>query len=410
MIIAAVGQISLGSQLAHAINIIKTAGGFVRRSHEVHLFCCAPQAGAATSLAADFAEPGLIVHHHPLAADKISSADFGQWAALRAQQLNADLVYARHFETAIHAASLGLRIVVETHAHPDNHSPQLAAALALTNATPARPNDQPGERHRGYINAVVTIAPLLRDDYIAKGAHPSRVHVIADGVDVTLFGRPPCIGTPPPSFPHVSPVALYSGHLYDYKGIPTLLDAASLAPDIQFVLLGGLPQDIAHVNTAASGLTNVHLPGMVPHTQVPAYLWHADCLLLPPSARHPSAAWTSPVKLGEYLASGTPIVTSAIPALGHWLTSSHTDWFSPDTPASLVAALRTSLARPAPARLARAKACYLLAQRYSYQARAGHILAAAGLHDDNPSKPLTTPLSATPHTRAELSASALGWQ
>ena len=124
-------------------------------------------------------------------------------------------------------------------------------------------------------------------------------------------------------------------------------------------------------------MTNVTFHGLRKYCEVPAYLWHADLLLLPPSGGHPSAAWTSPVKLGEYLASGTPVISTDIPALRTWLTEKETEFVAADDGAAMAAAIR---------RLLRDKGRYdelsangvTLAHSLSYETRAATICESAG--------------------------------
>lgn len=176
----------------------------------------------------------------------------------------------------------------------------------------------------------VTISETLREYYAAQGADASKIRVLPDAVDLSMFLRP---GDPGPS-PYRSGRAnvAYAGHLYDYKGIPTILEAAARLPDIDFHLVGGWPEDVErHRRTVEErDLGNVTLHGLRKYSEVPAYLWHADLLLLPPSGDHPSAAWTSPVKLGEYLASGVPVISTDIPALRTWLTDNESEFIAPD--------------------------------------------------------------------------------
>jgi glycosyltransferase involved in cell wall biosynthesis len=60
-----------------------------------------------------------------------------------------------------------------------------------------------------------------------------------------------------------------------------------------------------------------------------------------------SATTTSPVKLGEYLASGTPIVATAIPALQRLLSDSEACLVTPDSGEALAAGIRRVLGDPA---------------------------------------------------------------
>ena len=115
-----------------------------------------------------------------------------------------------------------------------------------------------------------------------------------------------------------------------------------------FHFIGGLQEDInrQQANAAGLNLLNVTFHGLRPHSEVPPFLWHADVLLLVPTAHHPSAAWTSPMKLGEYLSSGKPVICSDIPALRNWLNSDEAHFVNPDDPKALVNAIQKILGRP----------------------------------------------------------------
>lgn len=274
------------------------------------------------------------------------------------------------------AAEAGLPTVMETHAHIGDTNPLLQASLEAT-ARADRP-----------IVGLVTISQRLADHYISRGADRARVRIVPDGVDLDLFVAPESAadrGVDPMDEGDGAVNILYSGHLYDEKGIPTLIDSAPQMRDsgrlVRIHLLGGLPDDIerarVRAHRAAPDLVRIH--GPVPHAQVPRWLWHADCLVLPPGARDPSANWTSPVKLGEYLAAGPPIVASGIPALRDWLDERTVRWFTPDDPADLARAVRAALAETtAQATIRRAHAMEL-ARRFSYPARARAILSAGRL-------------------------------
>lgn len=380
---------------AHAINVFKTAGGFARLGHEVTVLCRAGAAAAPTpsslygepSLRWRFASHDLLPHH---------TARFGDWTAAEARTLGADLVYARHFQAALRCAAAGLPAVLETHAHVGDPNPELDAAIAAT-AQNAR-----------ALAALVTISRRLADHYAARGAAPHRLHVVPDGVDLDLFQPPRNLPAAPYS-EHPRPHVVYSGHLYDYKGIPTILSAAALLGHATFHLVGGLPDDLARVRAAcaAMGLRNVVLHGPRPHAEVPPYLWCADALLLPPSARHPSAAWTSPVKLGEYLAAGPPILAADIPALRDWVGEPEVAWCAPDDPHDLARAVERSLAEPPAQREQRRAAAMRQAVRFSYPRRAAAILRAAGFDAPSPPPDPAHPISNSPaSTPAFASVSA----
>lgn len=371
--IAVVSDFPLGSHRAHAINVVKTAGGFARLGHDTLLVCRAPDAEhAGTSIEAvlaQYGEPELRVEFVPatLPAGPSIAPEFARLAIERATRRGCDLVYARHFEAATQAAACGLPTILETHSHVGDERPEVRRALAAT-------------RHPTHpLTLISTISPFLRDNYVARGADPARVAIVPDGVDLDLFAPRPEVARSSPFAAWNTPAIVYAGHLYDYKGVPTILRAARAKPHYTWHLVGGAPEDIASVRTRVEQekLRNVVLHGLVDHASVPPYLWHADVLLLPPSADHASALWTSPVKLGEYLASERPIVASRIAGLTHWVSEPAVRWFEPDEHESLNQAVDRALAESPGERSIRIAAARARATELSYPCRARAMLDAA---------------------------------
>lgn len=170
---------------------------------------------------------------------------------------------------------------------------------------------------------------------------------------------------------------LYAGHLYDYKGIPEILKAAKQLPDFLFHLVGGLDADIERQRERIreSKLENVILHGMQPHTEIPKYLWIADVLLLTHTMNHPSAQFTSPVKLGEYLASGTPTIVADIPALRDWVSEKEVWFYEADSAKNLVNCLELLTSKSyLPNTKLRIKASIEYASSLSYEKRIDKIL------------------------------------
>jgi glycosyltransferase involved in cell wall biosynthesis len=366
MRVVVASDIELGSHRAHAINVVKTAGGFARLGHQVRVLLRSPGAVDTREVMVGYGEQGLDVELAPtLPAGRTEvhsgarQREFGAWVAERAVSAGADLVYARHFEAGLAAARLGLPTVLETHAYAGDLNPALGRALDAT-------------RTLGL--SIVTISPTLRAHFLERGAAAERVGVVADGVDVEMFAAPPCIGRAPWERGRWAAHAVYAGHLYDYKGIPTVLEAARLLPDVCFELVGGTPEDVERTRGRAAGLENVRIHGMREYREIPRWLWHADVLLLPPSGREASAAWTSPVKLGEYLAAGAPIAASRIPGLLTWVQEPAVYWFAPDDAGSLAGAVRAASGESGCAGVRRRAAALQLAHSFSYRERARHIL------------------------------------
>ncbi len=85
-----------------------------------------------------------------------------------------------------------------------------------------------------------------------------------------------------------------------------------------------------------SNTRNVKIVGSKLHKEIPLYLKSADVLGIPNTAKENiSRLYTSPMKLFEYMASGTPIVASDLPSLREVLNGSNSVLFESDSMGSL---------------------------------------------------------------------------
>jgi glycosyltransferase involved in cell wall biosynthesis len=216
----------------------------------------------------------------------------------------------------------------------------------------------------------------------AHGAHGIPLIVAPDAVDPALLAAAPARAEARRllGLPQDRPVACYTGHLYRWKGVYTLADAARLLPPEWLVcIVGGVGEHLDALRryvAARSGGAEVRLPGYVPPAQVPIWLAAADVLVLPNSAQDPiSREYTSPLKLFEYMAAGRPIVASDLPSLREVLEHGRNAWLvAPDDPAALAGALCTVRDDPALAgRLAERAHADVAA--YTWEARARRLAA-----------------------------------
>jgi glycosyltransferase involved in cell wall biosynthesis len=115
------------------------------------------------------------------------------------------------------------------------------------------------------------------------------------------------------------PVVGYAGHLYPWKGPDVLLAALERLPGTRALIVGGLAgePDLDRIRALADRVApgRVAFAGQVEPPRVAGLLRQADVLVLPNTPGRVSAAYTSPLKLFEYMASGRPIVASDLPAL-----------------------------------------------------------------------------------------------
>lgn len=143
---------------------------------------------------------------------------------------------------------------------------------------------------------------------LAKSRGQTRpVDLIGNGVDLEHFRAPqPRPATLPPA-----PTAVYVGTLHEERvDVDLVLRLAAERPDLQIVLVG--PDSLATPDSARlRTCANVHLFGPVPYEEVPAFLQHADVVIVP----HRVNAFTEsldPIKAYECLAVGRPTVSTPV--------------------------------------------------------------------------------------------------
>lgn len=120
--------------------------------------------------------------------------------------------------------------------------------------------------------------------------------------------------------PQDKKIIMYTGHLYESKGAPTLVEAARYLDETYHVyIVGGTPEDERTLKEKANqwGVApTVTFLGNQPHPAVAQLLCAADILVIPSSGKFTHGAIeSSPLKLFEYMAAQKPIVASDLPAI-----------------------------------------------------------------------------------------------
>lgn len=143
------------------------------------------------------------------------------------------------------------------------------------------------------------------------------------------------------NLPQDKPIAMYTGHLYDWKGADVMAEAAGALPDVNFVFVGGTEEDVALFRGKFKDLKNFFLLGHKPYIEMSKYLKSADVLVLPNSAKtEESRRATSPLKLFEYMASSRPIVASDLPSIREIVSDDEVCFVKPDSSQELSLALQ----------------------------------------------------------------------
>jgi len=176
----------------------------------------------------------------------------------------------------------------------------LLAPVARRQAARLRADDELLLRHSG---AVVVCSPDLARS--RGGRRP--VDLIPNGVDVQLFRtpQPRPVGLPP------APVAVYVGTLHDERiDVDLVLQLAASRRDVQVALVG--PDSLCSRSAARlDAAPNVHRLGPRPYERVPAYLQHADVVLVPHLV-NPFTESLDPIKAYECVAAGRPTVATPV--------------------------------------------------------------------------------------------------
>ena len=205
---------------------------------------------------------------------------------------------------------------------------------------------------------VVAISESLRFKFLNIGFSANNVLVAHDSVDLSEFdiqiskeeARRKL------NLPQGVKIVMYTGHLFEWKGVNVLLEAArnfqfpisnfQRREDILFIFVGGMDYDVEQFKERAKDMKNVLILGHKPHQEIPSYLKAADVLALPNSAKDKIYLNTSPVKLFEYMASGCPIVASNLPSIAEVLNYQNSVLVNPDDAGDLARGIEKILNEP----------------------------------------------------------------
>ena len=318
MKIALIAASRVPSTAANSIQVLNVAQAFARLGLSTTLFV----PGAARR--ASSLEPDLAAHYG-LAADfsiqwlPARSAwhryDFTWSAVQAARREGAQVVYTWMLQAAVLARTLRMASLLELH---DRITGRMAPWLFRRYMTA-----DGGRTPRRILPITAALRRVLEAQFQMTFA-PGEVAVSPDGVDLERYTGLPAapaaraqLGWPE------APTAVYTGHFYAGRGMDLLSGLAQACPQVQFVWVGGRPEDVqawsARLRQAGSG--NVRLTGFVENVRLPIYQAGADVLLMPyersvaTSSGGDTADICSPMKMFEYMAAGRAILTSDLPVL-----------------------------------------------------------------------------------------------
>ena len=245
-------------------------------------------------------------------------------------------------------------------------------------------------------DALFTICHGLKDDLAVRGISESRINVMPNGVDLTLFGDPPPRDDALAGELELAtgaPVIGYIGSFYAYEGVDDLIAAMPILrrtnPDARLLLVGAGPMDESW-RAAAAALPEpeaVIFAGRVPHTQVERYYSLIDVLAYPRKAQRLTDLVT-PLKPLEAMAQRRLVAASSVGGHRELIEDGVTGTlFAPDDPAACAAALARLLDERAGWDAMRTRALDHVRTRHDWAENARrylsvyHLLLAHGGHD-----------------------------
>lgn len=156
----------------------------------------------------------------------------------------------------------------------------------------------------------------------------------------------------------------FSGSIGGYCDLRLVRRVAEAYPGYSVVLVGNVTADLSTM--AALRRPNVHVLGLRPYSELPAYVQGFDVGIVP-YLRNETTLAVDPLKLLEYLAAGLPVVSSAIPEAAKY---ADTVSIAPDDDA-FVRAVGDALAADRSAAREKGQA---IARKHTWKQRADELL------------------------------------
>jgi glycosyltransferase involved in cell wall biosynthesis len=321
--LAYIMPIDLRSRYAHVVNIMQMCQAFHRTGQDVTLIV--PRHTGRLDIGSvfdqyairdNFAIKFLSVPGMKVGRVNIGELLFGIWAVLYILKEHFDLCYTRVPFYAYINGRLGMATALEIHMPPTSRLDTWALARIVGQITN-------GEFNRYRIIVISNrLAKILNEQF---NLPISRTLVCHDAVDLMPYNKVTSNGNDlRRELGLVNQETLlltYAGSLYEGRGIELIVELAQRFPQSYFLVVGGDELRIKSYRQKFGGIKNLCFYGYVPHRDVARILKGSDILLMPHGRRATVpggsniSAYTSPMKMFEYLAAAKPIIASNLPSI-----------------------------------------------------------------------------------------------
>jgi glycosyltransferase involved in cell wall biosynthesis len=366
--ISYLSQSPVPSQKANSVHVMRMCEAFAQNGHDVTLVCRRGDTLSDPSIydfydVTDNFELRYINWSTIPAAGILYGLRVGRY--LLEKRRDIDLAYARCPYSALSACFLKIPLIYEAHALPRTIFHQQLEALILKYAR---------------LRSLIVISQALKDDYeqlFARMLSQKKIIVAHDGANI----KQPFTKTQDERIHEHRLKIVYTGSLLPGKGVAIVIAIAKQLPQHDFHIIGG-PIEVWHSYYTHDVPANIYYYGFLPPSSITAWQQEADILLLPNQSkvftdhgRVDIGRWTSPLKLFEYMASGSPIIASNLPVLCEVLHHGENALcVAPDVPKSWVKAIQRLSDNPYLATKIAEQAYKDLINNYTWQQRAVKVL------------------------------------
>lgn len=135
-----------------------------------------------------------------------------------------------------------------------------------------------------------------------------QVHYLPNAANIELFSTAASYEKPKEYKDLEGEIIVYTGNLMVREDYPMLKKLAEQYPERHLLLVGPINTN-EHVKIGLDKLPNVHFTGGKALEELPGYLAHAHCAIIP-FIPNELTAGIYPLKINEYLATGIPVVST----------------------------------------------------------------------------------------------------
>lgn len=363
------------SNAANSIQVLKASHALAELGHEVTLLVPGNKAvpwealqehyGLRTPFTVEWIPENLTFRRY----------DYAFKAVQRAKQLEPDMVYTWVLQAAVLSLGRGIPTLLELHDRVTGRLGPWLFKRFWRSGTPQR---------------ILTNTEALRQVLIEifnLDDRADQILVGPNGVELERYEDLPSAAEArhelglPEGF-----TAGYTGHFYAGRGMELMLALAKILPEINFMWVGGQPEDVAlwKQRLQAEGVNNITLTGFVDNAVLPRYQAAAEVLLMPygtqisGSGGGNSAEIASPMKMFEYMAAGRAIIASDLPVIHEVLNEEMAVFCLPEDVEVWQKSLRELVNDPT-RRVSLASAAGKAVSVYTWTARAAHALTGMKL-------------------------------